>query len=82
MINWIEIEEWARTREDIAAQVTRIDRERIEVLQDHEASRRPVKARVAASLVRIGARLDPKTVVLHESGEDALFEGRLAAYLR
>jgi hypothetical protein len=83
MFNWPEIEEWARLRsEHLALQLSPAEVARLEVIQEYERSRKTLRGRFAAALVRFGARLDPDIVVLEtpEAGE-AVLEGRLAAYL-
>ncbi len=82
MFNWNEIEELARGRQDwLHATLTDQERHLQEFLAERAASRPHLRSRVATALVRLGAHLDPHSVVLHQS-EEAQFEGRLAAYLR
>ena len=61
--------------------MTDLERATIELLEERAAARKPLRSRLASALVRMGARLDPHTVVVHE-GVEPLVEGRLAAYLR
>lgn len=81
MINWYEVEAWAARFGEIGA-LTDIERQRIDLLAGIDAARKPLRGRVAAGLVRLGAKLDPKVVLIEESADGALAEGRLAAYLR
>ena len=83
MFNWAELEEWARVQtERFTQSLSAAEVARLEVIEEYERSRKTLRGRLAAALVRFGARLDPDIVVLEtpEAG-DAVLEGRLAAYL-
>jgi hypothetical protein len=83
MLNWIEAEEWAKTRfAHVERCMTDLERATLELLAERAAARKPLRARLASAMVRIGARIDPHTVVVHEDADEPLVEGRLAAYLR
>lgn len=84
MFNWHEIEELARIRYELNHEaLTGPQRLKQQALEEMEALRRPLRSRLAEALVRLSARLDPKTVVITETAAgDHLVEGRLAAYLR
>jgi hypothetical protein len=85
MFNWSEIEEISRLRSEQQSQRLSADvLARLELQAELDAARKPLKARLAHTLVRIGARLDPGTVTIHRpiSDHDVLVEGPLSAYLR
>ncbi len=83
MTNWGELEEMARARAAESGRcLTRPERERIELLQEIESSRRPLRRRLGAALLRLAVRLDPQALTDSAFVHDALREGRLAAYLR
>ena len=83
MFNWSEIEEVYRMRlAEMAESFSDADVAHLDAINEDAASR-PLRSRLAAVLVRIGARLDPEAVA--HSGpfvdHEVLAEGRLA-YLR
>lgn len=81
MVNWMELEHWALSCIAGSSRMTESQRLRMAYLEELEASRKPLKARLGEAMVRMGARLDPHTVIVEEPA-DSLYEGRLAAYLR
>jgi hypothetical protein len=85
MFNWQEVEGLARLRSEQLSQCLSDDEiARLELIAELEAARKPLKARLAHTLVRIGAWLDPGTVTIESphSDEGVLAEGRLSAYFR
>jgi hypothetical protein len=80
MFNWSDAEFAAAARQsELSRCLERPQLERVQLLLELKAERRPLRSRLAMALVRMGARLDPATLAAHDT--DALAEGRLAGYL-
>ena len=81
MFNWSEIEAVSRLRlEELSRFPSAADIARIEAATEDGSARKPMRSRIAATLVSLGERLDPDALLhVERSRHNALLDAQIAA---